>query len=101
VKQKFHAMRFTHIETEVAPEIDLDALLKEHSEIIIHNDDHNTFDFVIESLVQVCEHTLIQAEQCTHIIHHNGKCGVKRGEFEILQPMCTALLDRGLSAEIR
>ncbi len=90
----------SQVEVEVAPEIDLEALLKDENEIVIFNDDHNTFDFVIDSLVKVCSHSLIQAEQCTHIIHFNGKCGVKRGDIEKLLPLCTALQDRGLSAEI-
>ena len=64
------------------------------------NDDYNTFDHVIDSLVKVCEHEAIQAEQCTWLIHHKGKCQVKRGEYETLEPLCTALLDRGISAEI-
>lgn len=93
-------MRFsqTEIEEEVVP--DLEELLKEPKEIVLYNDDHNTFDFVIESLVKVCSHTLIQAEQCTYLVHYKGKCSVKRGEVEKLKSMCTALLDRGLSAEI-
>ena len=70
-------------------------------EIVLHNDDVNTFDHVIGSLVEVCEHEPIQAEQCAWIVHHNGKCSVKRGTFDQLEPRCTALLDRGLSAEIQ
>jgi len=69
-------------------------------DLIVYNDDVNTFDHVIESLIKVCRHETIQAEQCTHIIHYNGKCQVKRGSFEKLEPMCTALLDRGISAVI-
>lgn len=69
-------------------------------DLIVYNDDVNTFDHVIESLIKVCRHDTIQAEQCTHIIHYNGKCQVKRGSFEKLEPMCTALLDRGISAVI-
>ena len=69
-------------------------------DLIVYNDDVNTFDHVIESLNKVCRHDTIQAEQCTHIIHYNGKCQVKRGSFEKLEPMCTALLDRGISAVI-
>jgi ATP-dependent Clp protease adaptor protein ClpS len=69
-------------------------------DLVVFNDDVNTFDHVIESLVKVCKHELVQAEQCTWIIHFNGKCQVKRGDFETLEPMCTALLERGISAEI-
>ncbi len=70
-------------------------------EIILHNDDVNTFDHVIYSLVDVCEHDPIQAEQCAMIVHNNGKCSVKRGTFDQLEPQCTALQDRGLSADIQ
>ena len=69
-------------------------------EILLFNDDVNTFDFVIDSLIDVCEHTLEQAEQCTYLVHYKGKCAVKTGEFEELKPKCTQLLERGLSAEI-
>jgi len=74
--------------------------LVEKKDLIVYNDDVNTFDHVIESLVKVCKHQMIQAEQCTWIIHYKGKCQVKRGEYDELEMMCTALLDRGISAEI-
>lgn len=70
-------------------------------DLVVFNDDVNTFDHVIESLIKVCKHEVTQAEQCTWIIHYNGKCQVKHGSFEKLEPMCTALLDRGISAEIQ
>lgn len=69
-------------------------------DLILYNDDVNTFDHVINELVKYCEHTHIQAEQCAWIVHHNGKCQVKRGEFDSLKPICEALLDSGLSAVI-
>jgi ATP-dependent Clp protease adaptor protein ClpS len=68
--------------------------------LIVYNDDVNTFDFVIETLVEVCGHTLEQAEQCTWIIHYKGKCAVKLGSVQILLPMRTGITDRGISAEI-
>lgn len=70
-------------------------------EIVIHNDDVNTFDHVIHCLMEICDHDVIQAEQCAWIVHHNGKCSVKRGNFDELEPRCVALLDRGLSAAIQ
>ena len=73
----------------------------EKKDLIVFNDDFNTFDHVIDSLIKVCKHKPIQAEQCTWIVHHNGKCQVKRGDFDTLEPMCTALLDRGITAEIQ
>jgi len=69
-------------------------------EIILYNDDVNTFDHVIETLIRVCEHDSIQAEQCAMIVHYKGKCGVKTGSFDELKPKCLQLLDAGLSAEI-
>lgn len=69
-------------------------------EILLFNDDVNTFDFVIDALIEVCEHTMEQAEQCTYLVHYKGKCTVKTGEYDELKPQCTSLLDRGLSAEI-
>lgn len=69
-------------------------------QIILYNDDFNTFDHVIESLIKICKHDTIQAEQCAYIVHYNGKCSVKNGSYNDLEPMCTALLERGLNAAI-
>ncbi|WP_375325140.1 ATP-dependent Clp protease adaptor ClpS [Flagellimonas sp. GZD32] len=81
-----------------------DVLLEEETikenEIVLFNDDVNTFDHVIETLINVCEHTPEQAEQCSLIVHYNGKCTVKTGEYDVLKPKCTKLLQAGLSAEI-
>lgn len=70
-------------------------------EIVLHNDDVNTFRHVIDCLMEICGHDPIQAEQCAWIVHNNGKCSVKRGSFDQLEPRCVALLDRGLSAAIQ
>ncbi len=86
--------------TEVAERVETVETLVEQKDLIVYNDDVNSFDHVIDSLVKVCRHDTIQAEQCTHIIHYKGKCQVKRGTFSKLEPMCTALLDRGISAVI-
>ncbi|NMH26949.1 ATP-dependent Clp protease adaptor ClpS [Flavobacterium silvaticum] len=75
-------------------------VLAGQNEIIIYNDDVNTFDHVIETLIRVCSHTAEQAEQCSLIIHYKGKCTVKTGELPELKLQCTALLEAGLSAEI-
>jgi ATP-dependent Clp protease adaptor protein ClpS len=69
-------------------------------EIVLHNDDVNTFDHVIDSLINVCEHTPEQAEQCATLVHYKGKCSVKSGEFKDLEPRCSKLLQLGLSAEL-
>lgn len=68
--------------------------------LIIHNDDINTFEWVIESLMDICKHELVQAEQCTMLIHFKGKAAVKNGTFEELQPMKDAFSDRGINATI-
>jgi ATP-dependent Clp protease adaptor protein ClpS len=71
-----------------------------NNEIIVFNDDVNTFDHVIDTLIRVCGHTSIQAEQCSLIIHYNGKCTVKTGEYDKLKIQCTRLLEAGLNAEL-
>jgi ATP-dependent Clp protease adaptor protein ClpS len=71
-----------------------------NNEIVLHNDDVNTFDHVIETLIRVCNHDALQAEQCALLVHYKGKCTVKTGTIEELKPQCSALLDAGLSAEI-
>lgn len=68
--------------------------------LIVWNDNVNTFDWVIQSLMEVCGHTEEQAEQCALLIHYNGKYAVKQGEFDDLKPMCEALLERGISATL-
>lgn len=86
-------------------EEDTDVLVEEdelfNNSIVVWNDDVNTFDWVIESLVEVCDHTLESAEQCALIIHFSGKYAVKKGSFDDLRPKCEALLDRGISATIQ
>ncbi len=68
--------------------------------LVVFNDDFNTFDWVIETLVEVCRHTPQQAEQCTLIIHFKGKCSVKEGTFEELSVLRADICRRGISAEI-
>lgn len=81
---------------------DVDVLEQElnQHEIILFNDDVNTFDHVIDSLIDVCDHTSEQAEQCAYLVHYKGKCAVKTGEYKELKPRCSRLLTLGLSAEI-
>lgn len=69
-------------------------------ELILFNDDVNTFDHVIETLIEVCGHDPYQAEQCAMIAHFNGKCGVKTGPFDSLKPMCDEMLNRELTVTI-
>ena len=78
----------------------LEQLIKEN-QIVLYNDDVNSFDFVIDALIEVCEHEPLQAEQCTMLVHYKGKCAVKTGSYEELKTKCTKLLELGLSAEIK
>ncbi|MEZ4721277.1 MAG: ATP-dependent Clp protease adaptor ClpS [Flavobacteriales bacterium] len=83
-------------EEEVAVEIEQD---NAHT-LMLYNDDVNTFDHVIESLIEVCNHDMLQAEQVAWIVHTKGKCDVKHGDRNRLEKMCLQLLDRKLSAVI-
>jgi ATP-dependent Clp protease adaptor protein ClpS len=69
-------------------------------DLVVFNDDVNTFDHVIQTLIKVCRHTPEQAEQCTFIIHYKGKCAVKNGSFTELKPMCEAICEVGIDARI-
>ncbi len=93
-------MIFNHQE-KTEYQTSVEELLDDGCHLILYNDDVNTFDHVIETLVRVCQHTYEQAEQCAIIVHFKGKCDVKSGSYQKLEPMCTALLDAGLSAEIQ
>ncbi|MFN8310734.1 MAG: ATP-dependent Clp protease adaptor ClpS [Chitinophagales bacterium] len=70
------------------------------SALIVHNDSINTFDWVIQALVEICRHTEHQAEQCSYIIHHKGKYAVKHGPLHVLREMRTAIVERGIQATI-
>ena len=73
---------------------------KGKNHLVLHNDEENTFDYVIECLMDICEHTTEQAEQCTYLVHYKGKCEVKSGSSEYLRPMRLALIEKGLNATI-
>jgi len=87
-------------EVDIQEKIDLKSKAGRKHEIVLWNDDVNTFDFVIMSLMEVCDHYPEQAEQCTLLVHYKGKCAVKSGPIADLKPRCSELLRRGLSAEI-
>ncbi len=72
----------------------------EECELVVFNDDFNTFEHVTKVLIKVCQHSAEQAEQCTLIIHYKGKCAVKKGSREKLKPMCQAILDAGIQAAV-
>lgn len=86
--------------TEVLEDLLQDLGIDLEKKLIVYNDDVNTFEHVIDTLIDVCGHTPQQAEQCTLIIHYRGKCAVKNGSFDVLAPIRTGITDRGISAEI-
>lgn len=72
----------------------------EKRDLMVYNDDFNTFDHVIETLIRVCKHDAHQAEQCTYLIHYKGKCSVKKGDYEHLKPMREGITEAGIKAAI-
>lgn len=68
--------------------------------LVLHNDDYHTFDYVIDALINICEHDTVQAEQCTLLVHYKGKCDVKKGSYAYLKPMKNALIQKELNATI-
>lgn len=89
---------YSNTETEVLEEVE--TKVEEGHRLIVFNDEVNTFDHVIDTLVEVCQHSEPQAEQCTLIIHFKGKCAVKEGSWNDLVPMRNAICERGISAEV-
>ena len=90
----------THTETKNWETTDVLTTSDETSSLIVWNDEVNTFEWVIETLVDICGHTQEQAEQCSMIIHTKGKYAVKEGSYEILKPQCDAITERGINATI-
>lgn len=78
----------------------LEEVVVSKTNIVLFNDDFNTFDHVIDCLIKYCKHTFEQAEQCAYLVHYCGKCHVKSGTIEELVPICRALIDEGLTASI-
>jgi ATP-dependent Clp protease adaptor protein ClpS len=92
-------MNFAYKEEELVEVLEETGSL-DVKDLVVFNDDYNTFDHVINTLVKVCQHTPTQAEQCTLIIHYKGKCAVKKGTFNELKPMRRSINDAGISASI-
>ncbi len=90
----------SNLDLEVEFQQELDMLVQAPKTLVIHNDDFNSFDFVIETLIEVCGHDPLQAEQCTFIIHYRGKCAVKTDMFSKLQPVWAKVINLGLTATI-
>lgn len=93
-------MTVTNNHTKLKEETDVLTLLDEYHSLVVWNDEVNTFDWVIETLVDVCGHSEEQAEQCAIIIDSKGKYAVKDGTYDVLKPMCDAITDRGIGATI-
>jgi len=85
---------------QILEEVLQEEATSKQNEIVLYNDDVNTFDHVINTLIYACDHTPEQAEQCSIIVHYKGKCTVKTGDYSDLKPRCSMLLEAGLSAEI-
>jgi ATP-dependent Clp protease adaptor protein ClpS len=81
-------------------ETDVLTSVEEPCNLIVWNDEVNTFQWVIEALMEVCGHSYEQAEQCSYIIHFQGKYAVKKGTYDDLKPMCDAITDRGIGATV-
>ncbi|TYB80382.1 ATP-dependent Clp protease adaptor ClpS [Bizionia gelidisalsuginis] len=85
---------------KVLEKIKVEKQEKKDNEIVLYNDEVNTFDYVIDTLIYACDHTPEQAEQCSLLVHYKGQCTVKTGDLKDLEPRCSKLLQAGLSAEI-
>ena len=88
------------LKEQTSVEVLLEEAVVKQNEIVLHNDDVNTFDHVIDTLMYACEHSPEQAEQCSLIVHYKGKCTVKTGGYDDLKQRCSKLLQADLSAEI-
>ena len=89
------------VKEKVKPDQSNQELLELPKELILYNDDVNTFEHVIQTLIDVCEHDHVQAEQCTLIAHYRGKCGVKNGTITELKPIKNEMINRKLTVEIK
>ena len=88
------------IKEEIYNKEDIDEATEKVQNLILYNDDFNTFDFVIDTLIKVCEHEPEQAEQCTLIVHFKGKCAVKSGTLNELKTIHRTMSDRNLTVDI-
>lgn len=87
-------------EFEEQVEVQEETVTVDERDLMVYNDDYNTFDHVTSTLVKVCKHSVQQAEQCTWLIHYRGKCAVKKGTYEELKPMKDGICDAGIDAKI-
>ncbi len=89
-----------HNETDILEEADVLTSVEDPCHLVVWNDEVNTFEWVIETLMEVCGHSAEQAEQCAYIIHYQGKYAVKNGSYDDLKPQCDAITDRGINATV-
>ena len=92
-------MQYSYQEEELVEVLE-DIKTTDLVDLVVFNDDVNTFDHVIDTLIKVCKHTNEQAEQCTWIIHYKGKCAVKSGSYDFLRPIREAICEEGIDARI-
>ncbi len=92
-------MDYGNLEEQLV-EVAVDINSTKEKDLIVFNDDFNTFDHVINTLIKICSHSPEQAEQCTFIIHYKGKCSVKKGSYQVLKPMKEGITDAGIGASI-
>ncbi len=90
----------SYTNTKFKEDFDTITAIEETCTLIVWNDEVNTFEWVIETLVEICGHNKEQAEQCAIIIDSKGKYAVKEGSYEVLKPMCDAITERGIGATI-
>ncbi|MEO7983964.1 MAG: ATP-dependent Clp protease adaptor ClpS [Bacteroidota bacterium] len=89
-----------HTQTDTAEETDVLTLTEDPCNLVVWNDEVNTFEWVIETLMDICGHSHEQAEQCAYIIHFHGKYAVKNGSYDDLKPQCDAITERGINATV-
>ena len=90
----------SNIQTDTFQDTDTLTTVEEICSLIVWNDEVNTFEWVIETLIEVCGHSQEQAEQCSYIIHFQGKYAVKQGPYDELKPLCDAITERGIGATV-
>jgi ATP-dependent Clp protease adaptor protein ClpS len=90
----------TNTATDISEDTDVLTANEDACHLVVWNDEVNTFEWVIDTLVEVCGHTLEQAEQCSYFIHHKGKYAVKHGSYDDLKPQCDAITERGIGATV-
>ncbi|MEP6674655.1 MAG: ATP-dependent Clp protease adaptor ClpS [Ferruginibacter sp.] len=98
MKLKFKMSTSPH--TSILEDTDTMTMTDEYCHLVVWNDEINTFEWVIETLIDICGHSVEQAEQCSMIIHSKGKYAVKEGSYDVLKPLCDAITERGIGATV-